>query len=669
MLTLGQSVIRGINGSFAPGAQTPRSGVTHASWLSQGVDSNLSFTSSIMQEEAKLRWDSDEELKKMSKEVLRLQKWALISGLAMLNAALIYVGYMYSEQAHWFFLVLLSSNTMLQSLMCIGILLHWFVTHVLLFWLRPKENIPDQPEKMVMLLPCYNETYDELRRSLDSLIEQKNIDNHPRVIFIVVDGNVRGPGMDKTTQGYLLEDILEPGPSRRFENGYRARDGLFMPVTTQTGFYKGIPYVFVGKRYNQGKRDSLCFARSFLYHFRQRSEGIVTMFNNDMFEYLGNTFIQAGVENVDYLCGMDADTVFDEYCVWEMLKEIRKNPRLVGVCGHVCVDYDGSNWGWWSLYQSVEYSQTQGLRRMFQSRITGKVNCLPGCCQLIRVDEATFGDAVLRERFGYCPKPNDVMTQHIMGNYSEDSIHASIIFSLFPAKQTAQALKAKAFTIVPQNWKVFLSQRKRWALGSISNEFVMIFRPGIILIERLQSIIAVITWAITPFIIAAFVELMIAFSKRGKEMMTDPLFLGLICVLFFRYVSPNPPSSFSSPFFLFVSHTHFAESRLFGVWAEATSFAQSATNKQLFGGWRLTVAALKQIYSFCIGFWLPRNNLERMQYFVGFFVHLCTAPFMNLIILFYSLLHSDDFKWGKTREVVTDSDEKGADDVGGRGTH
>ncbi|KAI5465419.1 family 2 glycosyltransferase [Mariannaea sp. PMI_226] len=605
------SVIRGINGSFAPGAQTPRSGITHASWLSQGVDSNLSFTSSIMQEEAKLRWDSDEELKKMSKEVLRLQKWALITGLAILNGGLIYIGYVYREQAHYLFLVLLSSNTMLQAIMCIAIALHWFITHVLLFWWRPKENIPDQPEKMVLLLPCYNETYQELTRSLDSLVTQKNIDNHPRVIFIVVDGNVRGPGMEKTTQGYLLEDILEPGPSRSFENAYRARDGLFMPVKTQTGFYKGIPYVFVGKRYNQGKRDSLCFARSFLYHFKQRSEGIVTMFNNEMFEYLGNTFVQSGVDNVDYLAGMDADTVFDDYCIWEMLKEIRKNPKLVGVCGHVCVDYDGHNWGYWSLYQSVEYSQTQGLRRMFQSRITGKVNCLPGCCQLIRVDEATFGDAVLRERFGYCPKPNDVMTQHIMGNYSEDSIHASIIFSLFPGKQTAQALRAKAFTIVPQNWTVFLSQRKRWALGSISNEFVMIFRPGIILIERLQSIIAVITWAITPFIIAAFVELMIAFSKRGKEMMTDPLFLGLICVLFFRYV-----------------------------------------------------------YSFCIGFWLPRNNLERFQYFVGFFMHLLTSPFMNIIILLYSLMHSDDFKWGKTREVIRDSDdEKDGDDVGGRGTH
>ncbi|KEY72475.1 hypothetical protein S7711_05150 [Stachybotrys chartarum IBT 7711] len=603
------SVIRGINNTLPAGIQTPQSQQTHNSWPSQGADSNLSFTSSLLQEEAKLRWDSDEELKHMSKSLLRLQKWGLIIGLLLLNGTLIYVAWTY-YQVYYLFIILLSSNTVLQSGMILCILLHYFCTRILCFCWRRKEIVPDEPEKMVMLLPCYNETYDELRRSLDSLIAQKNIESHQRIIFIVVDGNVRGPGMEKTTQEYLLEDILEPGPAKHFENGYRARDGLFMPIKTQTGYYKGIPYVFVGKRYNQGKRDSLCFARSFLYHYKQRSQNIVTMFNNDVFEYIGNIFVQHGMENVDYLVGMDADTVFDDYCVIEMLKEIRKNPKLVGVCGHVCVDYDGKNWGLWSLYQSVEYSQTQGLRRMFQSRITGKVNCLPGCCQLIRVDESTFGDEVLRERFGYCPKPNDVMTQHIMGNYSEDSIHASIIFSLFPHKQTAQALRAKAFTIVPQTWKVFLSQRKRWALGSISNEFVMIFRPGIIIIERIQSIIAVLTWAITPFIIAAFVELIILFVERGDEVIRDPIFLGLISILWFRY-----------------------------------------------------------LYSFCIGFWLPRNTLERAQYFVGYFFHFFTSPFMNIVVLVYSLIYSDDFKWGKTREVIKAAGEKDADDAGGRGTH
>jgi chitin synthase len=481
-----------------------------------------------------------------------VQKWLLIALLFGINGTLIWVSYNYF-QLYYLFIILLSSNTTLQLFMMALILANWIARRIMPWWFAKKEVIPEELEKMVLLLPCYNETHQELTRSLDSLVNQKDIDGHPRAIFIVVDGNARGPGMEKTTQDYLLEDILEPLHTRRFENGYRARDGLFMPVKVQSGYYKGFPYVFVGKSYNQGKRDSLCFARSLLYHFKQRSENIVTMFNNDLYEYICNSFVQFGVDTVDYLVGMDADTVFDDYCVREMLREIRRDPKLVGVCGHVCVDFDGKFFSPWSLYQSVEYSQTQGLRRMFQSRITGKVNCLPGCCQLIRVDESTFGDAVLRDRFGYCPKPNDIMTLHIMGNYSEDSIHASIIFSLHPDKRTAQALRAKAYTIVPQNWKVFLSQRKRWALGSISNEFVMIFRRGIILMERLQSIIAVMTWAITPFIIAAVVELIMLFVRKGRQMFHDPIFISLITVLFTRYVSTNM-------FHLLFQYSHFDNS-------------------------------------------------------------------------------------------------------------
>jgi chitin synthase len=313
----------------------------------------------------------------VSKSLLCFQKWSLILGLCSINGALIYVGWEY-HQIYYIFIILLSSNTMLQATMIICIIGYFLFTRVICFCKRKEEKKPETPEKMVMLLPCYNETHKELTRSLQSLVDQKKIDEHPRLIFIVVDGDVRGPGMEKTTQEYLLEDILGPGTSMFFENGYRARDGLFMPVKIQTGYYKGTPYLFVGKRFNQGKRDSLCFARSFLYHFVNRSAGIRTIFNQDLFDYLGNFFVQHGLEHIDYLVGMDADTVFEDYCIYEMIKEIRKNPKTVGVCGHVCVDFEDTPFGFWSLYQSVEYSQTQGLRRLFQSRITGKVNCLPG---------------------------------------------------------------------------------------------------------------------------------------------------------------------------------------------------------------------------------------------------------------------------------------------------
>ncbi|KAG4430512.1 hypothetical protein IFR05_013998 [Cadophora sp. M221] len=582
------------------GTITPPAPQTRFTPISQSSDaSDNSFRSSILQEEAKLPWNSEEQLHKVSRQMLKFQKYVLIFVLVAINAVLIWAAWTYS-QYYYIFLVLLGSNTMLQGIMIVCLAFHWLWTHTLrLFW-TPKENVPETPERICMLLPCYSETREEIERSLESLARQQEMDGHARMILIVVDGDVKSRGMEKTTQRHLIEDILVGEHRTYFQNGYRARDGLFMPITVQSGYYSGIPYIMIGKKYNQGKRDSLTFARSFLYHFKQRSVALRTIFNPEVFDYLGNYFIAHGLDQVDYLVGMDADTVFADDCILEMVKEIRKDPKVVGVCGHVCVDYDGKNFSFWGLYQSVEYSLTQGLRRMFQSRITGKVNCLPGCCQLIRVDEATFGDEVLREKFGYVPKPNDTMTHHIMGNYSEDSIHASVIFSVHPHSRTAQALKAKAYTVVPDNWSVFLSQRKRWSLGSISNEFVMIFRPGIIFVERLQSIITAMTWAIMPFIIAAVIGLVIHLVRNGSAIWKDKIFVGLFCILFLRY-----------------------------------------------------------FYSFCMVIWLPRNLLERVQFVVGFAMHMVTSPFMNIIIIIYSLAHSDEFKWGKTRDVVEDDASEG----------
>jgi chitin synthase len=332
-----------------------------------------------MQEEARQPWDSENELHKVSKGLLRMQKFSMIMGITLTNGALIYFAWRYS-QYYWIFLPLLSANTMLQAIMIICLIGYFIYRSIRNCFIDPNANpIPGDPEKIVMVLPCYNETCEELKKSLNSLVAQKEVDNHPRLIFIIVDGNAKGPGMEKTTQEYLLEDILEQDTRETFRNGYRARDGLFMPCTVQDGIYKGIPYVIVAKRYNQGKRDSLCFVRSFLYHFRTRSTGISTMFNPILFDYIGKLLLRYGLDYVDYLVGMDADTVFEDYCIWEMIKTIRRaGPKVVGVCGHVCVAYEGKDWGFWNLYQSIEYTLTQGLRRMFQSKITGKVNCLPG---------------------------------------------------------------------------------------------------------------------------------------------------------------------------------------------------------------------------------------------------------------------------------------------------
>jgi len=48
--------------------------------------------------------------------------------------------------------------------------------------------------------------------------------------------------------------------------------------------------------------------------------------------------------------------------------------------------------------------------------------------------------------------------------------------------------------------------------------------------------------------------------------------------------------------------------------------------------------------------------MERIQYIFGYLMHIFAGPFINLFIFLYSIYYSDDFKWGKTREVIGDEE-------------
>ena len=115
-----------------------------------------------------------------------------------------------------------------------------------------------------------------------------------------------------------------------------------------------------------------------------------------------------GINNFDQIVGMDADTVFDPWCIYYLISESRY-PKCFGVCGVVWVDFKDGPWNMWRLMQNASYTISQGLPRLHQSTVTHKVSCLPGCCQILKVCEENNGDHILRTLFGYCPSPTDGM--------------------------------------------------------------------------------------------------------------------------------------------------------------------------------------------------------------------------------------------------------------------
>jgi len=130
----------------------------------------------------------------------------------------------------------------------------------------PERKLPPSPkdESLILIVPCYNESEQELRQSLDSLASQKHIADHPLGIVIVCDGRVRGPGMTQTTADCLLHTILtESTLSVTIRKAYMGWDKHFSDIIVQKGVYKNVPYFCIVKMENAGKRDSLILVRSF----------------------------------------------------------------------------------------------------------------------------------------------------------------------------------------------------------------------------------------------------------------------------------------------------------------------------------------------------------------------------------------------------------------------
>lgn len=47
--------------------------------------------------------------------------------------------------------------------------------------------------------------------------------------------------------------------------------------------------------------------------------------------------------------------------------------------------------------------------------------------------------------------------------------------------------------------------------------------------------------------------------------------------------------------------------------------------------------------------WFPHNWVARGRFLIGFFMNLVLSPLVNITVTMYSLMHCDEFSWGKTR--------------------
>ena len=454
-------------------------------------------------------------------------------------------------------------------------------------------------KNIVYLIPCYNESFDELYNNINGFITQKNADNNKKLLVIVCDGKVTGKGNEKSTDKILTEDIFHEDIDNRqyVTNAYTTWNNEYNNSEICTGSYKGLPFVLIIKENNVGKRDSITLIRKNLFKFNQsKSNNMLEsgILDNVLFEvYDGLGFI-----TFDCIIGTDGDTVFDNYCVYHLLTELynQKDLNVIGLAGFIKISKDMNFSSPWVFHQQVSYIRGQIVARLHQSKVTQKVNCLPGCVQIIKIQTETCGLEVMDE-YNRLPTKDESLPRNLRAHVGEDRMPICSAKHMYPYIKTKQSINAFAYTAVPDSWNVYLSQRRRWSLGSNSNQVKLVTSPKIHWYERLSSFFSILSWLLTLFINFAVVNLVILFTKLDY---------------------------FDFPNVL--------------IWVTFISV--------------IIIVAVPNLYVLSCTLWMKISKKEYISLIVGVLTWYIISVPLNLISYFYTIFNLDNFSWGKTRECV-----------------
>ncbi|CAB4387732.1 unnamed protein product [Rhizophagus irregularis] len=351
----------------------------------------------------------------------------------------------------------------------------------------------DNVKDVIIMVPCYSEGYESMKASFDSLVATDYPDQN-KILFIIADGNITGSGNDKSTPDILLDFIVPY--NENFDN-VRAKSYLSIGEGTKRhnmakvyiGHYqyqnRNIPTLLIVKVGNQeernypkagnrGKRDSQLVLMQMLHH--AFNNGKMSPLEFDIFEKY-RKLTQRTIDKCEFVMMVDADTIVKEDSVSNMVNYMLNDPSVTGLCGETRILNKTENWV--TLIQVFEYYLSHHLGKSFEA-VFASVTCLPGCFCMYRVFAYNYdGNRVpilVDENIMMNYSTNEVTTLHqqnllLLG---EDRYLTTLMLRAFPKRKTAYCPSAICETIAPAEFKVLVSQRRRWINGTIHNMFELL---------------------------------------------------------------------------------------------------------------------------------------------------------------------------------------------------
>lgn len=345
-----------------------------------------------------------------------------------------------------------------------------------------KKNAPEDLDKFIICqVPVYTEDEESLRRAIDSMARMK-YDDKRKLLAVICDGMIIGQGNDRPTPRIVL-DILgvpesvdpEPlsfesvGEGMRQHNMAKVYSGLY---EVQGHIVPFLVVVKVGKPSevsrpgNRGKRDSQMVLMRFLnrVHYNLPMNPMELEMHHQIRNIIGvnPTFYE-------FILQVDADTVVAPDAGTRFVASFLSDTRLIAICGETALS--NAKTSAVTMIQVYEYYISHNLTKAFES-LFGSVTCLPGCFTMYRIRNAETAKPLFVSKEivdAYSEIRVDTLHMKNLLHLGEDRYLTTLLLKHHPRYKTKFTFNSKAWTIAPENFAVFLSQRRRWINSTVHN--------------------------------------------------------------------------------------------------------------------------------------------------------------------------------------------------------
>ncbi|TPX36409.1 chitin synthase [Synchytrium endobioticum] len=406
---------------------------------------------------------------------------------------------------------------------------------------------------VLMLVTCYSENEESLKRSLESLANSSYPTNR-KLLVICCDGIVTGAGNDKSTPETVLNFVhLERSLGNVVPKNYLAI-GLGARQHSMAKVYGGWFFSDKGERVptivivkvgspaeaqesrpgNRGKRDSQLMVMNFLS--RAILDDRMTAFDYDLFWKI-EALTGHAPDAFEALLMVDADTRVEPNAVTKLVNALENDSSIMGLCGETRIGNKRASWV--TLIQVFEYYISHHLGKGFESAFGG-VTCLPGCFCMYRIKvrkgpERNWVPLLVNLDIVEEYSENVVDTLHkknllLLG---EDRFLTTLMLRNFPKRKTVFVPQAVCHTVVPETFRVLLSQRRRWINSTVHNllELMLVKDLCGIFCFSMQIVVVLelIGTIVLPAAVIFTVTLLLEYIIRGKpDWFTIAMFLGAL---------------------------------------------------------------------------------------------------------------------------------------------